>query len=141
ERPPLFFVTAEREHLLELVDDEQARVSRVGKFGERPPARGEELRAKCAIAPPKFGHDARANERRFPGTRRAYDRQERIVIEATDEVLHELLAAEEDIRVVGLERDESLVGARYIGGRTRVIGEPGRPEWLRLQPRRRGAPR
>src|SRR5439155_9952205 len=91
ERPPLVIVTAEREHLLELVNDEEARVSGVGEFGERPSARGEEQRMKRAIAAPKFGHDAGANERRFPTTRSADDRQERGVIEATEEVLHELL--------------------------------------------------
>src|ERR1051325_10857332 len=63
ERPPFFFITAESEDLLELVDDEEACVCRVGEFGERPWARGEEQRLKRGIAPQKFGDDTGANER------------------------------------------------------------------------------
>jgi hypothetical protein len=103
ELPPLLFIAAERERLLELVDDEQAGVARGGQLGERMLARREERNPKRLVAPPQRGDDSCAHERRLPASGRPNDRQERRLVEPADELFDELLAAEEDICVVGRE--------------------------------------
>ena len=124
----LAVVVAQREQLLELVDDEQP-VERP----RAPPwlgARGDD------VGVPRRGADAGPQHRRLAAARRADDGDERVAREPLDEVGDDGLAAEVAVRVVGPEREEARV--RALGGwRRRVDARRGeREDVLRLAPPR-----
>ena len=72
----LLLVATEREHLLELVDDEHGGVAHGGELGKRVDAGGDDRRAELGTRRAlQRGHDARADERRLAAPRRPDDRE------------------------------------------------------------------
>ena len=104
-------VAAEREHLLELVDDEETGVARRGELGERArPGERITVRSSRPGTLLQRRHDAGAHERRLPASGRADDGQERLGLEARDEVVDELLAPEEELASSGSKAARPLYG-------------------------------
>ena len=108
---PLLLVAAEREHLLELIDDEQRALAALRKH---PLKRGQRMRARAHQPPvPAIGageHAARerrqqacSDRRGLPAPRRSDHREERRAHEPRDELGHQPLPTEEVLRVSGVE--------------------------------------
>ena len=123
---PLALVAAEREDLLELIDDEQeprARsvAPRLGQLVERMLSRSDHdlhplLRAG-ERAGRERGGEPRTNDRGLAASRGPDDAEQRRSRQARDELRDELLAPEERVGVRDVEARQALERADSLGGR------------------------
>ena len=106
-------VRAQREELLELVDDEERRPA----GSERPVelrgglGAGRHQRDGPASSPRERGNDASADKRRLAAPRRPHHRHEAAIEKPREDGGDDLLTAEEEVAVLGAERHEPAIGA------------------------------
>ena len=123
------FVRAQREDLLELVDDEQR-----GRAGcERTLELRGRIRAGRHQHDGPFARSAErrdepgADERRLPAPRCSDHGHEAAVEKPLEDGRHDLLASEEEVAVLGSEGHQPAVGAGGGAGRDRQTGRDERP--------------
>jgi hypothetical protein len=80
--------------------------------------RREDAGGRRCVAALECWQNAGPNERRLSAARGPDDGEEGRLLEPGYEVVDELLPAEEELAVLGLERLEALVGAGDVGGRS-----------------------
>src|SRR5262249_15258627 len=88
-------------------------------FEEQPPGEREERAApwsKAQDTPRRLfaepGDDPRLNERALPRTRRAHDREQRLIVKTLERDLDVGIPAEEQVRVLFAKRKEAAKGSR-----------------------------
>ena len=126
EHHALGLVAAEREHLLELIDDEQeprARsvAPRLSQLVERMLSRSNDDLHPLLRAGERATREGRrepcSHDRRLAASRRPYHAEQRRSRQARDELCDELLSPEERVGIRDVEARQALEGTDSLGGR------------------------